>query len=163
MWSYDGWNQLNFASEELKNPAKNFPIVIIAGMSLVTVCYILTNIAYFSVMTPSEARFWIFEFLRKNFDHFAIKLGLKSFWNLFHQLLASPAVAVTFGDRVFKSAAFVVPLGVACSTFGDANGSAFTAARLSYTAGKNKHFPKLLSHLSGNDCLFNCGYRNFCL
>lgn len=57
MWSYDGWNQLNFASEELKNPGKNFPIVIIAGMSLVTVCYILTNIAYFSVMTPSEARF----------------------------------------------------------------------------------------------------------
>ena len=80
MWSYDGWNQLNFASEELKNPGKNFPIVIIGGMSLVTVCYILTNIAYFSVMTPSEARFSIFEFLRINFDHwFAIKLEPKSF------------------------------------------------------------------------------------
>ena len=54
MWSYDGWNQLNFASEELINPTRNFPIVIIAGMTLVTICYLLVNIAYFSVMTPVE-------------------------------------------------------------------------------------------------------------
>ena len=41
-----------------------------------------------------------------------------------------------------------VPIGVACSTFGAANGSAFTAARLSYAAGANGHFPKFISYLS---------------
>jgi len=54
MWSYDGWNQLNFVSEELQNPVRNFPIVICAGIPLVTVCYVLVNIAYFTVMSPSE-------------------------------------------------------------------------------------------------------------
>ena len=54
MWSYDGWNQLNFVSEELKNPTRNFPIVICVGIPLVTVCYLLVNIAYFTVMTPAE-------------------------------------------------------------------------------------------------------------
>ena len=98
MWSYDGWNQLNFVSEELKNPTRNFPIVICVGIPLVTVCYLLVNIAYFTVMTPAE-------------------------------VLASSSVAVTFGDRVFGSASWIVPIGVACSTFGAANGSAFTAAR----------------------------------
>ena len=60
----------------------------------------------------------------------------------------SSAVAITFGDRVFKGASFIVPLGVACSTFGAANGSAFTAARLTYAAGKNRHFPRFISYLS---------------
>ena len=54
MWSYDGWNQLNFVSEELQNPVRNFPIVICVGIPLVTVAYLFVNIAYFTVMTPSE-------------------------------------------------------------------------------------------------------------
>ena len=35
----------------------------------------------------------------------------------------------TFGDRVFGPASFIVPIAVACSTFGAANGSAFTGGR----------------------------------
>jgi amino acid transporter len=57
------------------------------------------------------------------------------------------AVAITFGDRVFKGFAWIVPIGVACSTFGASNGSAFTAARLSYAAASNGHFPRFLSYL----------------
>ena len=80
------------------------------------------------------------------------------------------AVAITFGDRAFGSLSWIVPIGVACSTFGAANGSAFTAARLSYAAAKNGHFPKFISYLSQSRLtplmavIFNCtlwyGYKN---
>ena len=58
------------------------------------------------------------------------------------------AVATTFGAKAFGSMAWIVPLGVACSTFGAANGEAFTSARLAYAAGTNGHFPRFLSYLS---------------
>ncbi|XP_076855182.1 b(0,+)-type amino acid transporter 1 [Brachyhypopomus gauderio] len=117
LWAYDGWNQLNFITEELKDPYRNLPLSIIIGIPLVSVCYVLVNIAYFTVMKPSE-------------------------------LLQSPAVAVTFGDRVLEPLSWLVPLFVVFSTFGAANGSCFTSGRLTYVAGREGHMVKLLSYIS---------------
>ncbi|KAL0610261.1 b-type amino acid transporter 1 [Plecturocebus cupreus] len=99
LWAYDGWNQLNYITEELQNPYRNLPLAIVIGIPLVMACYILINVSYFTVMTATE-------------------------------LLQSPAVAVTFGDRVLYPASWVVPLFVAFSTIGAANGSCFTAGRV---------------------------------
>ncbi|KAG5263872.1 hypothetical protein AALO_G00269560 [Alosa alosa] len=117
LWAYDGWNQLNFITEELKNPYRNLPLAIIIGIPLVSVCYVLVNIAYFSAMTPTH-------------------------------LLQSSAVAVTFADRVLYPMSWVVPLFVVFSTFGAANGSCFTAGRLTYVAGREGHMIKILSYIS---------------
>lgn len=38
----------------LCHPDRNLPLAIIIGIPLVSVCYVLVNIAYFSVMTPTE-------------------------------------------------------------------------------------------------------------
>ncbi|XP_073879174.1 B(0,+)-type amino acid transporter 1 isoform X2 [Macaca fascicularis] len=110
-------NQLNYITEELRNPYRNLPLAIIIGIPLVTVCYILINVSYFTVMTATE-------------------------------LLQSQAVAVTFGDRVLYPASWVVPLFVAFSTIGAANGSCFTAGRLIYVAGREGHMLKVLSYIS---------------
>ena len=54
MWSYDGWNSLNFIAEELTTPEKTFPRVLLTSIPLVTVLYVLTNISYLTVLSPTK-------------------------------------------------------------------------------------------------------------
>ncbi|XP_034531009.1 b(0,+)-type amino acid transporter 1 isoform X1 [Notolabrus celidotus] len=54
LWSYDGWNTLNYVTEELKHPEVNLPRAVVIAISLVTGLYLLVNVSYLTVMTPKE-------------------------------------------------------------------------------------------------------------
>ena len=45
LWAYDGWNDLNMVSGEVRNPGRNLPIALIAGVGVVAILYMLTNAA----------------------------------------------------------------------------------------------------------------------
>ncbi|XP_069829230.1 b(0,+)-type amino acid transporter 1-like [Dendropsophus ebraccatus] len=114
LWSYDGWSNLNFITEELKNPEVNLPRAVIIAIPLVTCFYVLANVSYFAAMTPQE-------------------------------LLASDAVAVSWGWKVLGTWTWIITLGVALSTFGAANGSLFCGGRMCFVAAREGHLPDALS------------------
>jgi APA family basic amino acid/polyamine antiporter len=45
LWAYDGWNDLNMVAGEIRQPERNIPIALIAGVATVGALYMLVNAA----------------------------------------------------------------------------------------------------------------------
>jgi APA family basic amino acid/polyamine antiporter len=50
LFSSDAWNNVTFAAAEVRNPTRNLPLALAAGTALVTVFYLLANLAYLCVL-----------------------------------------------------------------------------------------------------------------
>lgn len=64
-----------------------------------------------------------------------------------HQTHASLTSFQSFGNKIFGSFTWVVPIFVALSTFGGVNGILFTSARLFLTGSQEGHLPELFSYV----------------
>jgi APA family basic amino acid/polyamine antiporter len=53
-FAYDGWTDSTYVAGEVVNPTRNLPIAILGGTLIVIAVYVLTNLAYFAVLTPAE-------------------------------------------------------------------------------------------------------------
>ncbi|CAG8548374.1 8439_t:CDS:2 [Funneliformis caledonium] len=119
LWAYDGWNNVNYVTGEMKNPARDLPRVIMVGLPIVIVCYTLANVAYYAVLPSSVVT---------NTNTIALDFGRKVF---------GPVGGVIFA------------LCVAASCFGAANGSIFTGSRLIYVAAREGYLPSFLGKVHG--------------
>lgn len=115
LWSYDGWNNLNYAVNEMKSP-QSLPMVIRTATLLVVVLYILVNIAYLHVLPLEVVR--TSEALGT--DYGRLMLG------------------GTFGG-------LLITLSVVTSTLGAMNGSIFSGSRLVHSAAEKELLPSCLA------------------
>src|SRR2546430_15002145 len=54
LFSMDAWNNVGFAGSELTQPERDLPVAMGAGVLIVTVLYLLANVAYLTVL-PAAA------------------------------------------------------------------------------------------------------------
>uniref|UniRef100_A0A915B6Y4 Amino acid permease/ SLC12A domain-containing protein n=1 Tax=Parascaris univalens TaxID=6257 RepID=A0A915B6Y4_PARUN len=54
VWAYSGYDVLNYGAEDIKHYKRTLPIAVIGGLFLCVIIYLLTNIAYFAILSPSE-------------------------------------------------------------------------------------------------------------
>jgi len=117
-FTYEGWNALNFVTEELKNPNRNLPLAIFISIPLVTFIYCMINVAYFTMLTPVEI------------------LASDAIANTFGNKIAS-----WMGTTL-------MPLCVAMSSLGCLSVHIMTNARVIFAGSRNDHTPSMLSLLS---------------
>jgi len=53
-WAFDGWNNVNFAAGEIRDPARNLPRALLLGTAGVTALYLLVNVVYFLALPLND-------------------------------------------------------------------------------------------------------------
>lgn len=125
LFSSDAWNNITFAAAEVKNPKRNIPLSLVAGVSLVTVLYILANFVYLNALPLRGVADGAGVFERGMQHAVNDRLGTATMYGLFGSMAA------------LLMAGFVV-----VSTFGCNNGLILSGARVYYAMAKDKLFFK---------------------
>ena len=134
LFSSDAWNNVTFIAGEIKEPKKNIPRSLFLGTLIVTVIYILANLAYLALlpMTGSPNGTTVLE----NGIMFANQ-----------DRVGAAAANVIMGNiGVFVMAGLIM-----VSTFGCNSGLILSGGRLFYAMAKDKLFFKEAQDLNNND------------
>jgi basic amino acid/polyamine antiporter, APA family len=121
MWAYNGWNEVTYVAEEVKDPRRNLPLALIGGIGVIASLYIFVNVAYFYVLTPTEVA----------------------------AVPASSAVATEVITRILGSGAAILMAGVlAMSIFGALQIATLVCARVPYAMARDGMFFRGLARVS---------------
>ncbi|KAB0796655.1 hypothetical protein PPYR_10716 [Photinus pyralis] len=63
------------------------------------------------------------------------------------EMVDAPAVAVAFGEKALGPVQFLIPVGVACATFGCALSIQFSVTRICFVSGQDGHMIECLSYV----------------
>jgi APA family basic amino acid/polyamine antiporter len=122
LFSSDAWNNVTFIAGEIRNPQRNLPLSLFLGTLLVTILYIMANLAYLALLPMHEIQ-----------TAAADRVG-------------TAAARVIFGD----SAVVIMAALIMVSTFGCNNGLIMGGGRLFYAMAKDGLFFKQAGTLNGN-------------
>jgi APA family basic amino acid/polyamine antiporter len=119
LFSMDAWNNVGFASGELKNPEKDLPFAMAAGVLTVTTLYVLANVGYLLVL-PADA------IAHAPQD----RVGTAAM----QAILGSPGL-------------YIMAVAIMISTFGCNNGLILSGARVYYAMAQDNLFFKSAANL----------------
>jgi basic amino acid/polyamine antiporter, APA family len=133
LFAADSWHDVAITAGEVVDPKKNLPRSLAMGVVLVTVLYILTNVAYVLLLpvvgNPNATD--------------VIGRGI--------QFAASDRVGTAAASVMFGELATVIMAGlIMISTFGCTNGLILAGARLYYAMAKDRLFFKRAAELNKN-------------
>jgi len=134
LFSSDAWNNVTFLAGEIKNPARNLPLGLSIGVAIVTVLYILANVAYFILLplqgTPNGL--------------LPVEQGV-----MFadQDRVATSALYTFFGN----TSAILMALLIVISTFGCNNGLILAGSRLFQSMAHNGLFFTMAARLNKHD------------
>jgi basic amino acid/polyamine antiporter, APA family len=106
-WAYDGWINITFMSSEFRNPRRNVPIAIVTGTVLVMLLYLAVNFAFLRTLTISD---------------------LEAINAAGNQIAGAEAAKRVLGAPGY----FLLSVLIMLCTFGAANATIMTAARVYY-------------------------------
>jgi APA family basic amino acid/polyamine antiporter len=133
LFSSDAWNNVTFAAAEVHEPRRNLPRALIYGTGLVSILYILANVAYLNVLpiqgTPDAA-------------------------SVFGRGLAHATqdrVGSAFAESIFGPVgATLMAIAILISTFGCNNGLILAGARVYYAMARDRLFFARAGNLNRN-------------
>jgi APA family basic amino acid/polyamine antiporter len=114
------WNNVTFASEEVRDPGRTLPRALVLGCLIVTITYVVTNVAYLKA------------------------LGFVGIASAPQDRVGTAAAGVLFGP----AGALAMAAAVMISTFGCVNGLILSGARVSYAMARDGQFFPVLAHLN---------------
>ncbi|HET6227018.1 MAG TPA: amino acid permease [Bacteroidia bacterium] len=125
LFSSDAWNNVTFIAGEIKDPVKNIPRSLFLGTVIVTIIYILANVAYMSLLPI------------KGDPHATDAIG-QGIMFASNDRVGTAAASIIFGN----SAIYLMAALIMISTFGCNNGLILSGARLFYAMAKDGLFIK---------------------
>jgi APA family basic amino acid/polyamine antiporter len=118
MWAYNGWHGITPLAEEIRQPQRNIPLALLAGIGILMVLYVLANCAYHGVLSMDE--------MRAAGDHASEQM--------LNKLLGKWGLAA-------------MSTVIMCSTFGAINSNLLQAPRVSFAMGRDGVFFRTLGQV----------------
>jgi APA family basic amino acid/polyamine antiporter len=131
LFSSSAWTNVTYISSEVRNPRRNLPLALALGTGIVTVLYVLANLAYLNVLplagTPNGGS--------------ALARGL--------EFATGDRVGTAVAEVIVgPSGAVLVAIAVMISTFGCNNGLILAGARVYYAMAKDGLFFKSVGNVN---------------
>jgi APA family basic amino acid/polyamine antiporter len=134
LFSSDAWNNVTFAAAEVHEPRRNLPRALLYGTGLVTLLYILANVAYLSVL-PLQGTADAGSVVDRGIAH-----------------ATQDRVGSAVAESIFGPiGATLMAIAILISTFGCNNGLILAGARVYYAMAKDKLFFTRAGNLNRNN------------